>query len=557
MRQVFFGPKTITAYFPTATAIYPGDEVRIAGVKVGTIDRIEPEGTQAKMTLEVDRDVPDSGRRQGGDRRAEPGRRPVRPAHALLSGGRAGRPWRDGGVIPADRTAVPVEWDEVKTQLTRLATDLGPQTGVSGTSISRFVDSAANALGGNGEKLRETLTQLSGVARIFAEGSGNIVDIIKNLQIFVTALRDSKEQIVLFQNRLASFSSVLDDSRSDLDAALSDLSVAMGEVQRFVAGSRDQTAEQIQRLGNLTQVLVDNRLALENVLHITPNAIANFENIYYPNGGSVTGAFSVSNFSNPVWFVCGLIGGVANTTAPETAKLCAQLPRSGTAAAQRRQHPVPDQRLPEARGQPGSAHLHRSRSSHRAAPGPVTRRRHHRRCRPTPARATSRRPPAGTRRPARRESTRPTATHPRYRRPRCSPVRRFRGRPTSCRTFRRGSQTVDGLLLPPTPAPPAPATGGAERASASCRRDAAIMIRGVKRLTIVGCSVALSLSGCAFQGVNSLPLPGAVGRGPDAVTYHVQIAECCDAGVEFAGHDQRRRRGQRRQDDGPGLACRR
>lgn len=49
------------------------------------------------------------------------------------------------------------------------------------------------------------------------------------------------------------------------------------------------------------------------------------------------------------------------------------------------------------------------------------------------------------------------------------------------------------------------------------------MIRGVKQLTVVGCSVALSLSGCAFQGVNSLPLPGAVGRGPDAVTYHVQV----------------------------------
>ena len=55
VRQVFFGPKTITAYFPTATAIYPGDEVRVAGVKVGTIDKIEPEGTQAKMTLKVDR----------------------------------------------------------------------------------------------------------------------------------------------------------------------------------------------------------------------------------------------------------------------------------------------------------------------------------------------------------------------------------------------------------------------------------------------------------------------------------------------------------------------
>ena len=50
------------------------------------------------------------------------------------------------------------------------------------------------------------------------------------------------------------------------------------------------------------------------------------------------------------------------------------------------------------------------------------------------------------------------------------------------------------------------------------------MIRGVKRWTILGCSVAVSITGCAFQGVNSLPLPGAVGRGPDAVTYHVEIA---------------------------------
>ncbi|QZY44713.1 MULTISPECIES: MCE family protein [Mycolicibacterium] len=49
------------------------------------------------------------------------------------------------------------------------------------------------------------------------------------------------------------------------------------------------------------------------------------------------------------------------------------------------------------------------------------------------------------------------------------------------------------------------------------------MIRGAKQLTVLGCGVALALSGCAFQGVNSLPLPGAVGRGPDAVTYNVQV----------------------------------
>lgn len=44
-----------------------------------------------------------------------------------------------------------------------------------------------------------------------------------------------------------------------------------------------------------------------------------------------------------------------------------------------------------------------------------------------------------------------------------------------------------------------------------------------KRLTVLASCVALTLTGCSFQGLNSLPLPGAVGRGPDAVTYHVQV----------------------------------
>ncbi|MDG5483981.1 MCE family protein [Mycolicibacterium gadium] len=327
VRQAFFGPNKITAYFPTATAIYPGDEVRVSGVKVGRIERIQPEGTQTKLVLEVDRDVPvPAGAKAVIVAQNLIAARYVQLTPAYHEGD--GPTMADGAVIPSERTAVPVEWDEVKTQLMRLATELGPKPGSQGavtdTSLGRFIDSAANAMDGNGEKLRSTLAEMSGVARIFAEGSGNIVDIIKNLQVFVSALRDSKQQIVLFQNRLASLTSVVDNSRSDLDAALSDLSVAIGEVQRFVAGSREQTAEQIRSLAAVTQTLVDSRLPLENVLHVAPNAISNYLNIYYPPTGGVSGAFSFVNFSNPVYFICGMIGGVANTTAPETAKLCEQ-----------------------------------------------------------------------------------------------------------------------------------------------------------------------------------------------------------------------------------------
>jgi phospholipid/cholesterol/gamma-HCH transport system substrate-binding protein len=238
----------------------------------------------------------------------------------------------DGAVIPVERTAVPVEWDEVKTQLMRLATDLGPNSKVSTPSVARFIDSAANALdGGNGEKLRQALAELSGVGRILANGSGNIVDIIKNLQTFVTALRDSNTQIVQFNNRLATLTSVVNDSRSDLDAALTDLSTAVGEVQRFIAGSRDQTSEQIARLADVTQVIVDKHMALENVLHIAPNALANFYSDYNPDTGTIVGGFGLMDFANPTESGlllplpvpgCGVTAAIENITATETGKLC-------------------------------------------------------------------------------------------------------------------------------------------------------------------------------------------------------------------------------------------
>ncbi len=48
-------------------------------------------------------------------------------------------------------------------------------------------------------------------------------------------------------------------------------------------------------------------------------------------------------------------------------------------------------------------------------------------------------------------------------------------------------------------------------------------VRSARVLATV-CSGAVVLSGCAFDGLNSLPLPGTVGTGGDAISYRVQIA---------------------------------
>jgi hypothetical protein len=165
---------------------------------------------------------------------------------------------------------------------------------------------------------------LSGVGRILADSGGNLVEVIKNLQTFITTLRDSTVQIVQFQDRLATLTSVLDGSRSDLDGALTNVAEVVDDVRRFVAGSRNQTATQVQQLADVTHTVVEQQNDLEQILHVAPTAVANTLNMFDPRDGGASGIVTLNNFSNPMQFLCGAIGGIENSTAPETAKRCSQ-----------------------------------------------------------------------------------------------------------------------------------------------------------------------------------------------------------------------------------------
>ena len=51
-----------------------------------------------------------------------------------------------------------------------------------------------------------------------------------------------------------------------------------------------------------------------------------------------------------------------------------------------------------------------------------------------------------------------------------------------------------------------------------------MMMSRVRRLGIAAVCVSVSATGCAFGGLNSLPLPGTVGHEPGASKYHVELA---------------------------------
>src|SRR5690606_16359761 len=180
----------------------------------------------------------------------------------------------DGATIPVERTASPVEWDQIKTELMRLSEALGPEELDPKGSLGRFIDTGAENLEGNGDTIRATLRELSETMDTLSEGRSDLFSTVRNLQTFVSVLSSSNEQIVQFGGRLASVSDVLAQSSDQLGVSLSELNIAVGDVQRFVQDNRAGLTESVQRLADATEVLARKRPEIERVLHSGPTSLA-------------------------------------------------------------------------------------------------------------------------------------------------------------------------------------------------------------------------------------------------------------------------------------------
>ena len=292
----------LTANFRSAVGLYPGDDVRIVGVPVGSIESIEPQNDAVKIRMKINDGI-----------KIPANATAIIMAPNLVSARfiQLTPPYKGGAVMASgatvadvDRNMMPVEWDEVKDQLTQLSKTLGPQGGTPGP-LSAFITQAATTFDGNGDSFRQALTELSQTAGRLGDSRTDLFGTVKNLQILVNALSNSTEQIVQFSGHLASVSQVLADSSTNLDYTLGTLNQALSDIRGFLHDNNDALIGSVNRLADFTKVLSDQHDDIEQLLHVTPNGLANFYNIYDPAQGTATGLLSLPNFANPVQFICG------------------------------------------------------------------------------------------------------------------------------------------------------------------------------------------------------------------------------------------------------------
>jgi phospholipid/cholesterol/gamma-HCH transport system substrate-binding protein len=313
----------LVGYFTSAVGLYPGDQVRIVGVPVGTIESIEPRADDVKITMSVDHGI-----KIPADARAivmSPNlvaARFIQLAPAYTSGPAL----PDGATITLARTAVPVEWDEVKQSLTDLATQLSPAAGQLQGPLGKAINQAADTFNGNGDSFRNSLRELSRAAGRLGDSRTDIFGTIKNLQVLVDALSNSNEQIVTFAGHVSSVSQVLAKSSTHLDHTLGTLNQALIDVKGFLQQNNSTLIGSVNKLTDLTQVLSDQSEDIEQVLHVAGPGISNFYNIYDPAQGTLNGLISVPEFANPVQFICGgsfdTVAGLSGPDYYKRAEIC-------------------------------------------------------------------------------------------------------------------------------------------------------------------------------------------------------------------------------------------
>jgi ABC-type transporter Mla subunit MlaD len=213
----------------------------------------------------------------------------------------------DGDEVPLDRTAIPVELDAVYGALDELSAALGPNGANRDGALSNLVDVGAANLDGNGEALNRTLTGFSQAVETLAENREDLFGSLDNLQTFTSALATIDAQVGQFNDNMAAVSELLASEREDLQTAVALLSDALGDVAGFVRDNTTLLTTNVDRLADVTLVLVQQRAKLAEVLDVAPAALGNLARAYNPDYGTLDTRDNGLGSLNAEIVVCGAL----------------------------------------------------------------------------------------------------------------------------------------------------------------------------------------------------------------------------------------------------------
>lgn len=221
-------------------------DVRIHGVLVGRVDRIDQDGEEAEITLSLQ---PDAAKEI-------PSNATVQILPTTLFGqkfvsfvrpeGEPGRPLRDGDVIPSDRVETNVELSQILADLFPLLRAVRP------ADLNATLNAVSTALEGRGEDLGATMDQLGDYIGAIDE---HLPTLRKDL-IALAKVADSYDlaapDLLDVLDNITVTSKTITEKAADLDVFFSDLTGLARTATRLLSANE----QNLIRMGQVTEPVV-------------------------------------------------------------------------------------------------------------------------------------------------------------------------------------------------------------------------------------------------------------------------------------------------------------
>ncbi|GAA2598170.1 MCE family protein [Actinomadura fulvescens] len=261
------------AKFTDVAGLHPGHGVRIAGVRVGTVEKISVTDRRlalVKFTVDRDRDLPASTTASVKYLNLVGGR-----YVALAQGtGAPGQTLRRGGTIPVERTTGPLNLTQLFQGFQPLMQALSPG------DVNSLSESIVKVLQGEGGTVESLLRTVGELTTTIAGRDRVIGQVISNLNTIVGTINDRDRQLVELLTTLRKLTSGLAADRKPIGeavVALGDLSTATADLLHV---GRAPLKSSIGELGRLSRNLDRDEPLVDRFLRRLPNKLENLGRLY-------------------------------------------------------------------------------------------------------------------------------------------------------------------------------------------------------------------------------------------------------------------------------------
>jgi phospholipid/cholesterol/gamma-HCH transport system substrate-binding protein len=264
----FGGSTTYHALFTDATGVLKGDDVRIAGVRVGEVNNIavvrQGSRSLANVTFKVESDRPVAVSTRALIRyRNLVGQRYL----ALSEGAGSSRPLTENGTIPLRQTEPALDLTVLFNGFKPLFAALNPQ------DVNAFAMEIIKTLQGEAGDVNSLLGHTASLTSSLADHDKVIGRTIDNLNAVLGTVDQRDKALSTLISELQRFVSGLAQDRQAIGASLTNIASLADTTSGLLQEARPSIRTDVKRLGEVTGTLDDNKAVVDGVLKRMPNKL--------------------------------------------------------------------------------------------------------------------------------------------------------------------------------------------------------------------------------------------------------------------------------------------